>query len=195
MKHLLIAVTAIFLLIISQKLNAQDKHRTLGAYSSVFVKFNRQMQEVRPMIGGLGAIVINNRVSIGAFGNGMIGQIEFQGNNLKTEGNQLLYSQMGYGGIQAEYFIIRNESIQLSFPVKLGIGAVGVYEKSNDEQVEKSRLITLEPEVHFDLKLNKHLALSLQTAYRLGDVKDLYNINDDQVSGFNLGIGLKMIAR
>ncbi|MEZ4852035.1 MAG: hypothetical protein R3B93_26210 [Bacteroidia bacterium] len=59
--------------------------------------------------------------------------------------------------------------------------------------MEKSRLIVLEPEVHFDVKITKFLAIGTQVGYRLGDVDGLFNISDRNMSGFNVGLGVKVI--
>ncbi|MEZ4981024.1 MAG: hypothetical protein R2769_05445 [Saprospiraceae bacterium] len=102
---------------------------------------------------------------------------------------------MGYGGVFAEYFFINNQRFR-STPVKLGYGAVGVYDKEADEKIEKSRLLVLEPELHFDIRLGNHLAINLQSSYRIADVKGgLNNVSDSTISGLNFGLGLKMISR
>jgi hypothetical protein len=71
---------------------------------------------------------------------------------------------------------------------------VGVYADETDEKVEKSRLLVAEPELHFDIRLGNHVALSLQSSYRMGAVKELTHVSNNTISGMNFGIGLKMIS-
>ena len=164
-----------------------------GAYFGVTAKSTNLMRQYNPMIGGMAGFVFNNRIGLGGFGHVMTGQIEFAGSDLEQPGATDLYLKQGYGGVFAELFIIRNENIQLSTPIKLGYGKVGVFSQSTESVVEKSRLIVLEPEVHFDVKITKFLAIGTQVGYRLGDVDGLFNISDRNMSGFNVGLGVKVI--
>ncbi len=167
----------------------------LSSYGSVFVKSTRLMGKYNPQIGGMGAVVFNNKMAVGAFGNGLMRSIDFLGSNLHDNQTAQLYLKFGYGGLFVEYFLVRNNKFQLSMPVKLGYGLAGIYSEASDDRLEKSRLIVLEPELHFDIKTGKHLALSAQIGYRYADVDGLYNITDHQLSGFSVGIGLKFISR
>lgn len=176
----------------STHLNGQS---SLNSYGSVFLKSTRIHNQYNPSIGGMGAIVFNHRLGVGAFGNGMVGSIDFNGNDIENSPGGDLNLKMGYGGLFAEYFIINNKYLRLSCPVKLGYGAVGIYEDETDEKIEKSRLLVLEPELHFDIRLGSHMAVSFQSSYRIGDVKGLSNVSDNTISGLNFGIGLKMISR
>lgn len=166
----------------------------LSAYGGVFAKSNKVLGEYQPMIGGMGAIVFNEKIALGAYGNGMVGNIDFKGSDLINEDSKDLNLNMGYGGLFAEYFIISNQGLRLSIPVKLGYGAVGIYEDDTDERIEKSRLLVLESELNLDFRIGPNFAISAQAGYRLADVKDLYNINDNDVSGWNFDLGIKMIA-
>jgi hypothetical protein len=173
-------------------LNAQTLK---GSYGSVFFRGTQIHHQFQAGIGGMGAVVLNKRIGLGAYGIGMPGSINFEGSDLNDKSIADLKLKMGYGGVFAEYFFIDNQRFRLSTPVKLGYGAVGVYDNEADEKIEKSRLLVLEPELHFDIRLGNHLAISLQSSYRIADVKGLKNVSDSTISGLNFGLGLKMISK
>lgn len=175
--------------------NEGSNAHKLSSYGSIFVKSSRLFGNYHPQIGGMGAVVFNNKIAAGAFGNGLMRPIEFLGSNLHDYQTTELYLKYGYGGLFVEYFLIRNNKFQLSMPVKLGYGLTGIYSEASDDRLEKSRLIVLEPELHFDIKTGRHLALSAQFGYRFADVEGLYNIADNHLSGFSFGLGLKIIPR
>lgn len=175
----------------SSLLNGQSLKRS---YGSVFVKTTEIHGQYQPVLGGMGTVVFNDKLGLGAYGNGMLGSVSFTGSDLEGTPTADLSLKYGYGGVFAEYFFINNQLIRLSFPVKLGYGAVGVYADETDEEMEKSRLLVAEPELHFDIRLGNHVALSLQSSYRIGAVKELTHVSNNTISGMNFGIGLKMIS-
>ena len=175
-------------------ISAKPSTSEFGSYSGISLKSSNLMNQHNPMIGGMGAFVLNKRFAFGGFGHGMLGKTTLQGSNLTDSDNTDLYLEMGYGGLFAEYFFVNNKRFRLSTPLKIGYGAVGVYADKTDEKVEKSRLIVLEPEVHFDVKISRHLAFGLHTSYRLGKVKDLHNISDSMLRSLSIGLGLKFIS-
>ena len=184
---------AAFLLLTQTAFAQSDKG--LSGYGGLTVKSANIMRQYNPMIGGMGGLILNQRFAVGAYGHGLTGSIDFSGSDLEQPGASDLKLRFGYGGLFAEYFVINNQTIRLSTPVKIGYGAAGIYSEETDDRIEKSRLLVLEPEVHLDFRIGQHLALGINAGYRLGDVKDLYNITDRNMSGWTLGLGLKMIAR
>lgn len=176
-------------------LNHGSNAHKLSSYGSVFIRSTRLMGTCNPQIGGMGAVVFNNKIAAGAFGNGLLIPIDFSGSSAPDNQTTKLYLKYGYGGLFVEYFLVRNNSFQLSMPVKLGYGLAGVYSEASDDRLEKSRLLVLEPELHFDIKTGNHVALSAQLGYRIADVHGLHNITDNQLSGFSVGLGLKFISR
>lgn len=191
---LFITTSVIIAILLAQSthLNGQS---SLSSYGSVFLKSAKIHNQYNPAIGGMGAVVFNKRIGVGAFGNGILGSIDLNGNDMENPLEGDLNLKIGYGGLFAEYFFINNKYLRMSLPVKLGYGAVGVYDSETEDRVEKSRLLVLEPELHFDIRLGSHLAISLQPSYRIGDVKGLSNVSDKTISGLNFGIGLKMIPK
>lgn len=179
---------------ISPKQHGSNTHK-FSSYGSVFLKSTPIMGNYNPQMGGMGAVVFKNKMAAGAFGHGLMQPIEFKGSNLLDSQASNVYLKYGYGGIFVEYFFVRNNKFQFSIPVKLGYGLAGIYSEASDDRLEKSRLIVVEPELHVDVKMGSHLALSAQVGYRLADVDGLYNLTDKQLSGLSVGIGLKFISR
>ncbi|MEZ5174179.1 MAG: hypothetical protein R2850_11920 [Bacteroidia bacterium] len=183
------------------KVNAQYSHSgkaaagSLSSYGSMFLKSTRLMGEYNLQIGGMGAVVFNNKVATGLFGNGQMTPVDFTGNKLTDNNNTMLHLKYGYGGLFVEYFFIRNHQYQVSIPVKMGYGMAGIYDDESDDRLEKSRLLILEPEMNFDFKPGNHVALSAQLGYRFAAVDGLQHISNNQLSGFTVGLGLKFIAR
>ena len=181
-------ITIILILLISIGAQAQT---SFTSYGSIYVKTDRSLGNYNPLIGGMGGVILNEKLGFGAFGNGRLGETIFESQgSVSNENSDLLNLKYGYGGLFIEYFLVKNKSIGLSIPAKFGYGAAGVYEQSSDNRIERNRMLVLEPEVHFYIKLFKNMAISLQAAYRFADVGDLDYVNNSQLSVWNLGVGL-----
>ncbi|HHB52529.1 MAG TPA: hypothetical protein ENK75_05745 [Saprospiraceae bacterium] len=187
-----IIAVLIFLFSAPKALSGQS---SLSSYGSVFVKTSKIHNQYRPQIGGMGGIVFNHHIGLVAYGNGQLGSVNLSTNDAGGANEQDLSMKFGYGGLFAEYFFINNKFLRFSLPLKVGYGAVGIYDNTTEERIEKSRLLVLEPELHFDVRLGNHVAISLQASYRFGNIKDLTNISNQTLSGLNLGLGLKMTSK
>jgi len=164
----------------------------VSAYSSVFIKTTNLMNQYNPLVGGMGAVVFDDRFAIGAFGNGMLGQIEFTGTKLENSGDARLSTSFGYGGLVMEYILWSDKAIHLSVPVQLGLGRVGIDLVETGQELEASRMIILEPRLNLEANLSQQITLAANAGYRLTDVKDIYNLTDKNLSGFNFGLQLKI---
>lgn len=188
MKILHRKITIILILLISIGAQAQT---SFTSYGGIYVKTDHSLGKYNPLIGGMGGVILNEKFGFGAFGNGKLGETLFENQgSISNENHALLNLKYGYGGLFVQYFLVNSKVIGLSIPVKFGYGAVGVYEQSSDNRIERNRMLVLEPEVHFDIKLFKNMAISMQAAYRFADVGDLDYVNNSQLSGWNLGLGL-----
>lgn len=164
-----------------------------SSYGSAFVKTTSIMDQYHPMVGGMGAVIVHENIALGGFGNALLGHPSFEEN--LQDGAEEVYLKLGYGGLFAEYFLVRSSSWQCSIPLKLAYGAAGLYQQENDERVERIGLLVVEPEFHIDLRLGKHLAIGLQASYRAAFADNPLFLDEQQLRGFNLGVGLKFISR
>lgn len=163
-------------------IQAQTK---LTAYGGTFLKGSEMLGEFNLMIGGKGAIVVNDQFAFGAFGNGLVKSFDLEN---ATEGLTGLETSYGYGGLFVEYIQHFDSPISLSIPVHFGIGGVKIKEEDSGNKVESSRLLTLEPELHLNFQIKEFTSISLFGGYRWADTKDLINVSNKDMSGLTYGI-------
>lgn len=64
-------------------------------------------------------------------------------------------------------------------------------EEDSGDKIESSRLLTLEPELHLNFRIKEFTSISIFGGYRWADTKDLINVSDKDMSGFNFGVMFK----
>lgn len=175
------------------EVNAQTTGN-FSSYGGVFVTSSTPTGHFNPMLGGIGGVIYKQKFGFGAFGNAKLGKTPFQpveqGNTPASE----LNLKLGYGGLFVEYFALSTQRIRVHTPVKFGYGAVGVY-NSADERIEKSRLLVIEPQLHLDVALCKHLAINVHGGYRFTNTNSLQHLANNDISGWGFGVGLLFNSR
>ena len=105
----------------------------------------------------------------------------------------------GYGGIHLEPILFSKSKINLSFPLLIGVGAVGYVNvddnydyNDNLNEDDFDAFFIVEPGVSLLFNINRYLQLEAGMNYRFSSGIDLNPGNLDNINGFSAGIGIKV---
>ena len=194
-----ISILSIFLFSLTLNVVAQKKeNNTLlhcdslswGAYGGPRVSLINPVGKTAFMVGGHGALVLNSQFAIGGFGQGMIGFSDFNGARYGDD-NPLELS-MGYGGIFLEYMPFRHKLLHPSFSLPIGLGGASVKDVNSDSKISKTTLVAFTPRVGFDFNLGQTAVISLFAGYQFIKTNDVFMIAEQDLSGWELGINVKL---
>ncbi|AEV31288.1 hypothetical protein Oweho_0266 [Owenweeksia hongkongensis DSM 17368] len=194
-----ISILAIFLISLSLNVFAQSKEiQTLqncdslswGAYGGPRTSIINPVGKTAFMAGGQGAIVLNSQFALGGFGQGMTGSSEFDG--VPNGYDNPLELSMGYGGIFLEYMPFRHKILHPSFSLPIGLGGASVQEVNSDSKISKTTLVAFTPRVGLDFNISKSAVVSLFAGYQFIKTNDDFMIADHDLSGWELGISVKL---
>lgn len=161
-----------------------------GAYGGPRVSLINPVGKTAFMVGGHGAVVLNSKFALGGFGQGMTGSPDFNGAVYGYD-NPLEIS-MGFGGIFLEYMPFRHKLLHPSFSLPIGLGGASVRDVSSDAKISKTTLVAFTPRVGFDFNLGKTAVVSLFAGYQFIKTKDGFMIDGNKLSGWELGINVKL---
>jgi hypothetical protein len=163
----------------------------LSGYGGFFISGNLIDDDLGIFMGGKGGIVLNNQFGFGGIGYGIINPIEFEGDNLSGKSDALLDKSYGAGGVYFEYILNSDDFIHFSFPVNLMAGGISVYEVDTETEIESSSFFILEPGACIDFKITDSFTSSLYVSYKYAFGSSLTNIEDEDISGLNIGLVFK----
>ncbi len=158
-------------------------------------------------IGGKGGIMIDHKLMIGGAGYGLTTYSRFDKTYPDYTNNDSLQTfniATGYGGMLFEYTVMSYKAIHLSIPVLIGGGGAAVnyrydYDHNNlngvvhgfNRTYEHSSYFIVEPGVDIEFNILKHFRIDLGASYRLATGSNLNLVNDKQLSGYSMNMGLK----
>jgi hypothetical protein len=164
---------------------------TNNGYGGPVIKISRFNGKMAFMTGGRGAVIINNRYTIGGGGYGIANLIELPGSDQYTK----RCFKMGYGGIELGYIISSGKIVNADISLLVGPGAAFVQnkpknkgEKSFDDDFKFFTVI--EPSIYSIFDLNRHLCLQAGISYRYVYHSHLGYISDPDIRGFSFCLGL-----
>jgi len=96
-------------------------------------------------------------------------------------------SKLGYAGL--EYGVLRHTGPRGYYKFGILLGAGGL-EKDDNRNKTVDKLLVFEPNVQFGFKMNRQLNLQLGTAFRLIHLVDAEQIDNRDLGGFSLDLGL-----
>jgi hypothetical protein len=140
------------------------------------------------IIGGKGGAVFGEKLAFGGLGFGMVNAPGFRGNDLSENTDAELQMSFGAGGVFFEYILNYGDPIQLSVPVNIMAGRVGVYESGSKTEIESSACFIIEPGINIDFKVSTYYTQSLFISYRQALGSSLINLDDAAISGLNVGL-------
>lgn len=190
---------SIFLFLLSLNIKAQTiETLTLpgcdtiswGAYGGPKISLITPMNKSAIMLGGQGAVVLNNQFALGGFGQGMTGSTSFDGTPYGHD--ESLELSMGYGGIYLEYMPFRNKLFHPSISLPVGLGGASVSTKDSETKISKSSILTFTPRIGLDFNVGENAVISLFAGYQLISAKDDFLVENHKLSGWELGLCVKL---
>jgi hypothetical protein len=147
--------------------------------------------------GAHAAVVIGHNFNIGIVGYGLISDVE---SNYTDIDQNPYYIETGYGGLFFEPVIGSNRVFHFSAPVILGAGVAGIhryrywdnYDYNDNEFVDSDLYFVVEPAVNLEVNVFKVLRIAAGVGYRYISDSNLFQMSNDDMSGFTGNITLKV---
>lgn len=142
------------------------------------------------------AYVANRKVEVGFVGTFFYSQQNYF--NAMEGINEDLIG--GYGGLHIEPIFFSKSMVNLSFPILIGGGGLGVIDSDfeNDENFEEDNLVEadafaiVEPGINVLFNVSRYLQLEAGVKYRFSSKIDLEPASLERINGFSAGIGIKV---
>lgn len=160
---------------------------------------NNMLDRNALLLGARGGWIMDHWFSIGMGGYGLVTPISkdyFDNNNeLRTE-----YFNMGYGGLYLELSPMAKFPVHFSFPILLGAGGCGYYEKIYNTTYEwedyslldSDAFFIVEPGVQLEINVLKNLRLGFGANYRYVEDLDIENTAPDALNGMSYDFTIKL---
>jgi hypothetical protein len=91
-----------------------------------------------------------------------------------------------------EYTLLSDKLVHISFPVSAGFGEVQMDNEAGEAGLGESNFFVLEPAALLEVNLAKYVKLNAGAGYRVVGQMNYRNFNQNDLSGFNGRIGLKI---
>lgn len=105
----------------------------------------------------------------------------------------------GYGGLHLEPIFFSRSRVNLSFPLLIGAGGIGVIDDRFEEGFEEDltgddfdAVFVAEPGISALFNISRYLQIEAGIKYRFSSKIDLVNSPVDRINGFSGGIGIKV---
>ena len=170
---------------------AQENAKTVGGYGGPLINLANINDGYGLLIGGKGGAVFNDRFGFGGIGMALVASNEFTGDDLLENMNASLDLEYGAGGVYVEYLLKSKGAIQFSFPLNVMAGGVRVKSVDSDAEVESTGFFMLEPGINMEVKFTETFTPTLNISYRQAFGVSLVNLDNQDISGLNLGIIFK----
>jgi opacity protein-like surface antigen len=160
----------------------------LDGFVATTVKYIDFKDETGVLVGGRIALIVNHSWGLGAGGYGTI--VEPSPEDI--EGLEEL--EMAYGGIVLEYIAWPRAIYHLSIPVLIGGGQVqfeGGY-VDPDSGEDSDTFFVIEPHLNLEVNITRNLRLDAGFSYRHVNGTDLADMTDEDLSGVNGVVSLKV---
>ena len=165
-----------------------------GGFGGPALKFTQINDELGVLIGGRGGWIINHSFMIGGGVYGLANDIEPP---ITQPDHFYRYDRidMGYGGLEMEYFFRPSKLVHGSAILLIGGGGVDYgFSHQDDWEWDKSDedgFFVLEPGMNATLNMTKRFRISAGLSYRLVDGVDLVGLDDGDLSGLSGVLTLK----
>lgn len=160
-----------------------------GGFGAPVVKFTQIDNKFGVLVGGRGGWIINNAFVIGGGGYALANQDNFEQaiNGLGDRGRL----GMGYGGLELEYVHHPNDLVHLSLVVLVGAGGLVWEPLSKSVRQEDDAFFITEPSLNALVNVTSFFRAGLGISYRFVRDVDLYDLRDQDISGFTGVVTLK----
>lgn len=164
--------------------------RNWGAYGGTLLQLSNPGDETSLFVGGQGAIVLNSKFVLGAFGLGSPGSAKLSGSSYGYD--QDLELSMGYGGIYLEYIIGRHKLFHPSVSLPVGIGRASVKQDGSDDKISKTSLLTFSPRLNLEFNLGNNALIAIFGGYQLLSAENQFLVSSNDLSSWQYGVCLKL---
>jgi hypothetical protein len=164
---------------------------TNSGVGGVILKFSSFSDRFAFMTGGMGAITINNKYTIGGGGYGIANSIDLFESGQDT--SQCF--KMGYGGAELGYIFSKVKKLRIGVSLLIAAGAAFLQNnpKSEGEELfdEDFKIFPVfEPSLYGELTLNRFMRLHAGFSYRYVHHANLDYMSDQSMRGLTCYIGL-----
>lgn len=192
MKKYYILILILFISMLGFSQSGDVKSKTISAYGGPLINFTQVDKNWGLLLGGKGGILINNRFSFGGIGMGMVKDPKFNSAGSSDFDNNPLEVSLGSGGLFVEYIFNFNFPVSLSIPLNIMAGGVSVKDTETDTKLESSGIYILEPGINVAFRVSANFAPTINVSYRQVFGSDLENLTNQEISGLNIGLILKL---
>lgn len=201
----------LFLSVLSVGTYAQETESLLNiptdfrfnGFAEVDVKYTNLIDENATYLGIKGGTAINNMLGLGVTAGGFVTENHFSQAPVNgVELNQMT-ALMGYTGIFVEYIAMSDKKVHFTVPVSVGPGLIAVFEQEeiagqpgifNEDMLEYTGFLVVEPAINIEINIIKEIKLIVGGGYRWVSGASLDTLTDDDLSGFNLNLGLRLAS-
>ncbi len=141
------------------------------------------------------AYVANQQFEVGLAGTIFYSEQDFYKNTFSVDED--LFG--GYGGQDLEPILFSKSKINLSFPMLIGVGAIGYIgddfdndPRFDDDFDDVDAIFVFEPGVNFLFNISRYLQLEAGAKYRFSNKFNIDNSDISRLNGFSAGIGIKV---
>lgn len=181
----------------SEYLIANDMEIQWGGFGGAEMKFSEVFGEYGTFLGLKTGVVMNNLV-IGAGAEALLSGMAFEGTGSAGETVDLSPT-IGYGGLFTEYFIMRNNPVHFSASALIGPGMTWLFEQrvndlgfEDDDMVETGAFLVIQPAINIEVNVIRPVKFYVSAGYRFISGDDFERISNEDLSGLNLGFGLRL---
>ncbi len=167
-----------------------------GVYLGISMRYG-EVEDADTYMGGFTiAYVANQQFEVGFEGNFIYSDQDVFNSTLSRREDLI----GGYGGLHLEPIFFSKSRVNLSFPLLIGGGAIGVIDaRVNDQDFEENLteddfdfLFVAEPGINALFNINRYLQIEAGIRYRLSSKINLVNSPVERINGFSGGIGIKV---
>lgn len=168
-----------------------------GVYVGIHMGLG-EVENERAFLGGLKiAYVANQQFEVGFAANFLYSEQDIFNNTLSRYEDLIGV----YGGLHLEPILFSKKRINLSFPLLLGVGAVGYVDVKyrHDDNFEEElteddfdEVFVAEPGINALFNISRYLQLEAGVKYRFSSKIELPPTRISRINGFSAGIGIKV---
>ena len=165
-----------------------DSTPRFTGYGEMFVKGTQLRHAWATVISGRAGFLLNRKFAFGGVGCGYLPANDFIGTDRAGNPAADLSLKMGAGGIFFEYIHAMEAPVHFSIPVNFTIGTMQVIDARSGTILESSGVNMIEPGINIDVNISRIFILSLSGSYRIARINTLQNLDDQDLSGFVVGL-------
>lgn len=167
-----------------------------GVYLGLSMRYG-QIEDADSYMGGFKiAYVANQQFEVGFEGNFLYSDQDVFNTTISRREDLI----GGYAGLHLEPIFFSKSRVNLSFPLLIGAGAIGVIgDDFNGDDFEEElteddfdAVFVVEPGINALFNINRYLQIEAGIRYRLSSKINLVNSPVERINGFSAGIGIKV---